>query len=353
MKRFDIRGLFFAGTAALGLALAVVVLSSIVPGLDGPAQAQENGQVPGKALGNTSDSDFWRKIRQGDPGNVSIPDRRAAVIIRSEGEEWRSLRNGPLSTYGGYLLALSFAAVTAFFLYRGRIKVTGGGTGKVIPRFSQSERWIHWFVASLFILLGASGLLLMFGRYVFSPILGKEAWSVVASASLQAHNLLGPVFIVALVIMLGVYMKDNIWQKGDLTWVLEGGFLSKGHPPSWKYNIGEKTWYWLLFFAGLAICGSGFLLDFPWLAGQVQQLQLAHLIHAGAGLILIAASLGHIYLGTIGVEGALDGMTYGYVDEKWAKEHHGWWAEEVMASGEDVVEGAPQMAPSPHKSPAE
>lgn len=301
-----------------------------------PAQAQTQGQVPGKALGEESDSDFWRQMRRSQPFNLSGKATGTPVLIQSPGEEWRSLRNGPLSYWGGMLIGISALCVVGFYFIRGRINISGGRTGKNIPRFSQPERWIHWFVASLFILLALSGLLIMFGRYILSPLIGKEAWSAIASASLQAHNLLGPLFFIALLIMLGVYMKDNIWQKGDLIWVLKGGFFSKEHPPSWKYNLVEKGWFWLLFFAGLAISLSGLLLDFPWVADLVQQLQLAHLIHGGAAVILIAAALAHIYLGTIGVEGALEGMTHGTVDENWANEHHKWWGDQVTRNKEEA-----------------
>jgi len=340
--------------ACFGL-LGVWVFSMGLTGsfdLQSQAYAQTNGNVPGKTLGNQSDSDFWRKLRRGQPFNLSGTATGTPVLIQSPGEEWRSLRNGPLSYWGGLLILASLIFVVVFFVMHGQIKMTGGRTGRRVSRFSQAERWIHWFIASLFILLGFSGLFMMFGRYVIAPLVGKQAWSAFASASLQAHNLLGPVFVVALVIMLGVYLKDNIWQKGDLVWALKGGFFSKGHPPSWKYNLGEKFWYWLLFFVGIAISLSGLLLDFPWLAERVQQLQLAHLIHAGGAVVLIAVSFAHIYLGTIGVEGALEGMTLGSVDEKWAEEHHGWWAEQAMAADNDIVEGTPQNV-QPDKMPAE
>ena len=320
--------------------------------LTSQAYAQTDGNVPGKTLGNQSDSDFWRKLRRGQPFNLSGTAGSSSVLIQSPGEEWRSLRNGPLSYWGGLLILASLVFVVVFFVVHGKIKMSGGRTGKKVHRFSQPERWIHWFIASLFILLGLSGLFMMFGRYVILPIVGKQAWSAFASASLQAHNLLGPIFIVALVIMLGVYLKDNIWQKGDLVWALKGGFFSKGHPPSWKYNLGEKFWYWLLFFVGIAISLSGLLLDFPWLAERVQQLQLAHLIHAGGAVVLIAVSFAHIYLGTVGVEGALEGMTLGYVDEKWAKEHHGWWAEEAMAKAEEEAEAVTPKT-QPDNAPAQ
>ncbi|MBL6931460.1 MAG: formate dehydrogenase subunit gamma [Rhodospirillales bacterium] len=327
--------------------LLVWVLSAGLTGsfdLQNEAYAQTGGAVPGKTLGNKSDADIWRQMRQGQSFNLSGTAIGTPVLIQSPGEEWRSLRNGPLSYWGGLLMLVSLIACIGFFLVYGRIKIEGGRSGKNIPRFSQAERWSHWFAASLFILLSVTGLFVMFGRYAISPIIGKEAWAVVASACLEAHNLLGPLFVVALVILLIIYMKDNVWQKGDLSWVFKGAFFSDPPPPSWKYNLAEKSWYWLLFFAGLAISGSGLVLDFPWIAERVQQLQLAHLIHGGAAVVLIAASLGHIYLGTIGVEGALEGMTQGTVDENWADEHHGWWAKQVMGSTETDIDGSEQVA---------
>ncbi len=328
---------FFVCVSLLGAWITAAVFTGS-PNLHSPVYAQTDGNVPGKALGNKSDADFWRQVRRGKSFNLSGTAIGTPVLIQSYSEQWLLFRNGPLTKWGGILILSTLSFLVLFYLIRGRINITGGRTGKVVPRTSQPERWVHWFVASLFILLGISGMMLMFGRNVISPIIGKEVWSAVASAAMQAHNLLGPVFVVALLTMLVVYFKDNLWQKGDLTWALKGGFLSKGHPPSWKYNLGEKSWYWLLFFAGLAISTSGLLLNFPWLIENIEQLQLAHVIHGVAALILIAASIGHIYLGTIGVEGALDGMTYGYVDEKWAEEHHGWWAEQVTKKDDAPAE---------------
>ena len=42
-------------------------------------------------------------------------------------------------------------------------------------------------------------------------------------------------------------------------------------------------------------------------------------------------ALAHIYLGTIGTEGAYQGMREGVVDETWAKEHHGLWYDDVKS----------------------
>ncbi|TCS63452.1 formate dehydrogenase gamma subunit [Varunaivibrio sulfuroxidans] len=345
------------GFSALGLALALLWAAAVgfgaSPALNfQTAEAQVGGAVPGHVHGTTSDSDIWRMIRRGQTFDLSGTGMGTPVLIQARGEQWRAIRNGPLSYWGGILILFSTAAIATFFAVRGRVKLKDGRSGRVVPRFTQAERWIHWFVASLFIMLGASGLLIMFGRYTIKALVGAQAWSVFASAALQAHNLLGPIFIIALVILLVNFFKDNVYQRGDFSWALKGGIFLGQHAPSWKYNLGEKTWYWLMFFAGLAISASGLFLDFPTLAGAVVQLQIAQLIHAGMAVILVAASLGHIYLGTLGVEGALEGMTKGYVDENWAIEHHEWWAKEVMAQQDTPVEGAPQAIGAPKSASA-
>lgn len=331
---------------------------AILAGLSGSfdlemqAYAQTGGNVPGQTLGNSSDADLWRKMREGQSFNLSGTATGTPVLIQSPGEEWRSLRNGPLSYWGGLLILISMIAVIGFFLVYGRIKIEHGRSGKSVARFSKMERWAHWCTAIPFVILGITGTFVLFGRYFILPVIGKEAWSWVAAICIEVHNVVGPIFAIALVFLLIVYMKDNVWQKGDLSWVFKGAFFSDPPPPSWKYNLAEKSWYWLLFFAGLLIAGSGLFLDFPWLAERVQQLQLAHLIHAGTAVILVAASLGHIYLGTVGVEGAYEGMAEGTVDENWAREHHGWWAEEVLGETSETTSEADQSA-SPDEMPAE
>jgi len=333
---------FVAVVAVIAYAALVGVTGSL--NLDIAAQAQENGNVPGHALGNVSDSDVWRQIRRGEVGKVSIPDLKSAVLINAEGSAWRAARNGPISFWGGLVIAASLAFIILFNVIHGRIVLRRGRSGEVIPRFSQAERWVHWFAAGTFILLGLTGLALIFGRYVLKPLFGPDVFAIIANASLQSHNLFGPIFIVALVILLGLYMRDNLWQNGDLSWALKGGFIGDSHPKSWKYNLGEKAWYWALFFGGLALAGTGLLLEFPWLFDRLSVLQLAHVIHAISALGLIAFSVGHIYLGVWGVEASLDGMTKGYVDVNWAKEHHGWWADEVLENRPAVVEGAAEAA---------
>lgn len=309
-----------------------------------PAAAQTQGAVPGQALGNTSDAELWRQLRRGEAFKLSHPSLGTAVLNQSQGESWRALRNGPLSTWGGYLLGLAVVAIVAFFLLRGRVLIENP-TGRMVERFTMSERMAHWAVAILFVLLGVTGLIILYGKYVLVPVIGAEAFAIIASASLQAHNLVGPLFGLALLAMLFIYVKDNIPNVRDLVWIVRGGILFRHGVPSGKYNIGEKTWFWIAIIGGALITASGLFLVMPGiLEGTRETQQLANLVHGGAAVVCIAAAIGHVYLGTVGVEGAFDGMVTGEVDESWAFEHHSDWAEDVTGtnrSDETMPHGAP------------
>jgi len=294
------------------------------------SSAMADEHIPGEVLGEESDSDLWRRVRQGESFTLSDPRLGAAVLVQSEGEEWRSIRNGPVSWYGGILVLVGLGATILFAVLRGQVKIDGGRTGRRIPRFTMAERSIHWFVAAVFILLAISGLIILFGRYILLPVIGPAAFGAVASAAMQGHNLFGPLFIFSLLAMLAVYAMDNIFQAADARWIVKGGSLFGAHAPSWKYNFGEKTYFWLVVFTGLALSVTGILMEFPGLTQTLQYLQLANIVHGISALLVIAVAIGHIYLGSIGVEGALEGMTAGVVDENWAREHHDLWAEKVM-----------------------
>lgn len=335
-----------------GLAWAAMAVDVV---FSGDALAQTRGAVPGNVQGSANDSDMWRRLRRGEGFVISDPRTGTVVAIQSSGEEWRAFRNGPLSTYGGWLLAVSALVIGAFYVLMGRLNIDGGPTGRWLPRFTNAERVIHWYVAATFIMLAVSGLTILFGKQVLMPLIGQKAFSVVASAFLQGHNLFGPLFIVGIVAMFIIYLKDNFLKAADIKWLMMGGLFSKSHPPSWKFNFGEKAWFWLAVITGAILSVSGIILDFPSLLGERSQLQLALLFHAGAAVIVIAAAIAHIYLGTIGVEGALEGMTAGRVDENWAKQHHDLWAEEVMAEQATTEDGPahPPANAGPQPAPGE
>lgn len=332
--------------------------------LTSPALAQEKGAVPGGAVGNTSSSDVWRTIRRGDPGLSSLPDRQAGILIQSEGDNWRAFRNGPMSTFGVWLMAGVLVILLAFFLFRGRIKVDHGFSGRLIERFNSVERFAHWLTASSFVLLGLTGLNMLYGRYFIKPLIGGDAFSTMTLWGKYVHNFLGFAFMVGIVLILILWIRDNMPNRHDWVWLSKGGGLfSKGvHPPARKFNAGQKIIFWLVVLTGVSLSFSGLCLLFPFefspfggtfavlnLFGfdlptdltVMQEMQLTQAWHGILSLFMIAVILAHIYIGWIGMEGAYDAMGTGYVDENWARQHHSLWVEEMEAKGGgEVMAGA-------------
>ena len=340
-------------TAALFVAFAVVSLgltsgalaqSTVRP----PANATTNILPPGPdqqggVLGHTSISTIWHDIRKGVAGNADVTQPGQGVLIQSQGEDWRLLRIGYVQPWGWKLLAAILAVIAVYFAIRGRIKLKDGRSGRVIPRFSLVERVVHWFAAILFVLLGVSGLVILLGRPLLIPLIGAGNFSLLASASMQGHNLFGPLFILSILALFITFVRGNGYGWVDLKWLFKAGGLLGGHASSRRYNFGEKSWFWWATICGIALSVTGVLMLFPDYLPEFFQsfakntppgrtlMQFANLIHAVAALAFIAFGFGHIYLGTIGMEGALEGMTKGTVDENWAKEHHDLWYEEHLA----------------------
>jgi len=288
----------------------------------------------------------WGDVRRGDNQYQTTQVRgiETSVLVQSQGETWRQIRNGPITIYGGWLLVLVLIALGAFYWWRGKIMLSHPRTGRVIERFSAWDRLVHWTTAISFVILAVSGLVMLFGKYILLPLFGYTLFSWLAILSKNLHNFVGPLFAVCTVVMFFTFVKDNIWQRGDWQWILKAGGLFTGkHVPSWRFNIAEKSWFWLgVTFLGIISSVTGFILDFPNFAQGRETMQAANVIHAITAVLFIAAALGHIYIGTIGMEDAYETMRSGQVDETWAKEHHEYWYNDVK--GGRVGGGSPSAA---------
>jgi formate dehydrogenase subunit gamma len=289
----------------------------------------------------------WREVRSGQPNYTSIPGREVGVLIQPQarfpfqgvmstaGEAWRNFRNGPITFYGGWLVVLVLAIIAAIYFAMGPIKLHEPPTGRKILRFTLAERWTHWIVAISFCVLGISGLIILFGKHVLLPIFGLTLFSWLTALAKNLHNFVAPLFIAGLLVFIVLYVKDNLPEKGDLKWLMNGWKMFRGdHLPSGKFNAGEKAWFWGgVVLLSLIICASGIVMLFPNItAFELRStFQQASVIHAIAAVLVIGAGLGHIYMGTIGVEGAYRNMRDGYTDETWAKEHHQYWYEDVKS----------------------
>jgi formate dehydrogenase subunit gamma len=306
---------------------------------------------------------IWRQAGQGVEGYSSLPKREApeagflmqgqvqypgsTTRMTNAGEAWRLVRNQWIIPYGGALIVIVALAISLFYWRKGSIGLHGAETGKLIERFTYFERAAHWANAIAFCTLAISGIVMAFGRFFLQPVIGSTLFGWLTYALKTAHNFMGPLFAVSLVIVFFTFARDNLPSKDDLTWLLKGGGLFGGtEVPSHRFNAGEKLVFWGGVFAlGLVVVGSGLVLDklIPGLIYLRETMQISHMVHASAAVLMMAMFMGHIYLGTIGMKGAYKGMKTGYVDETWAKEHHELWADDV-ATGKIPAQRTPAVA---------
>jgi formate dehydrogenase subunit gamma len=268
-------------------------------------------------------------------GRTSIPDPQSEVLVQPAGKAWRDFHNVTLAWVGGIAVGGMLLILVAFYLGRGRITIEGGMAGRTIQRFNLLERANHWMVASCFIVLGLTGLNLTFGRHLLLPVVGPEAFTALALWGKVLHNYLAFPFTLGIVVMLLLWVKDNIPNGRDIEWFkMGGGLIGKGHPKAGRFNGGQKMVFWITTVGGAAVAVSGYLLIFPfWGELGVAEMQLAHIVHSISSVLMIAAMFAHIYIGSVGMEGAFDAMGSGEVDVNWAKEHHGLWVEQQRAKG--------------------
>lgn len=289
----------------------------------------------------------WRIVKQGTKNYSSLPALEAGVLIQPKtqflgqarattaGEAWRQYRNGPLTKIGGWLLIIAIAGIAAMYLIKGPIKLKEGRTGRLIERFTSVERLAHWTVAISFVILAITGLMLLFGKYVVLPLFGPVLYGWIAYAGKNIHNFVGPVFTVSTIVFFFIYVKDNLHEASDFKWLARaGGAIGKGHVSAGRFNAGEKIWFWGgVVFLGLIVSASGFVLDMllPGIEYTRSNMQIANVIHLVGAVLVASMSLAHIYIGTIGMEGAYEAMRTGYVDDTWAREHHDLWYEDVRS----------------------
>jgi len=320
-----------AGAVALAACVGLPVFAqSPAPPVD-LAKEQQQRQLaqPG------NNSPVWKEVRSGVPQTTSLPGRETNVLIQSEGQTWRAMRV-PIATAGGALLALVMLALMGFYAWRGPIGLHGTPTGRQIERFTPVKRMAHWAMAISFVVLAVTGLIITFGKSLLLPLIGYTLFSWLATLGKTLHNFLGPVFAVALAVFIVLFIKDNIPRGHDAQWLAKfGGMLDrsgKTHVASGKFNAGEKALFWILVVVlSITLVVTGLVLNFPNFDQSRATMQNMNLIHMIAGLIATAMACFHIYLGTVGMQGAYEAMRYGYVDEQWAREHHEYWYNDIVA----------------------
>ncbi len=310
------------------------------------AQAQEQSRNANDDKVVNPRAEYWREVRDGIAGYTTAEGPEAGILIQNGGQNWRQIRNGPVATYGAWAILALFVVLAVYHLFTGGYKMPDR-TGRKIPRWPGIDRFIHWYTAVLFILLAITGLSILWGRAVLIPVMGKEGFAAWLAIAKPIHDYTALFFAAGLVVMIAKWMHHNIPKGYDIQWLLKGGgYLGGGHPPAGFSNAGEKAWYWTLVFFGGAMVVSGFYLLFPNLGTERPGMQLANVVHDVSALVCCVFALMHIYLGTIGSEGALEAMVSGEVDEQYAKNHHPLWYDEVM-KGKGGYSGGGAVSPAP------
>lgn len=311
------------------------VTTPLVPNIPtGPSAVELNATArPASGLMSTpNEAEMLRALRSGDLlGQVTIPDRKLAVLMQPEGRDWRSTMQGPVRVIGSWLILGMLAVLIAFYLLRGRIQIDGGFSGRTIQRFNAFERFTHWLTASSFVVLALSGLNITFGRYLLLPLLGPDLFTTLSIGAKYAHNFLAFPFMLGVVLMFVIWVGHNVPNRYDIEWIAAGGGLFRRgvHPPSRKFNAGQKLIFWSVVAFGGILSVTGIYMLFPFYFGDIHTQQLMTMLHSVFALIIVAIIIAHIYIGTIGMEGAWDAMGTGQVDERWAREHHNVWVAEV------------------------
>lgn len=279
-------------------------------------------------------------------GRVSIPDERSSVLMQPAGREWREFRIVALRWIGALVILGMLAALVIFYLSRGMIRLESGRSGRTIVRFNAFERFVHWMTATCFIVLAISGLNVTFGRALLLPLIGHDAFSEWSQWAKYAHNFLSFPFTIGVVLIFLMWIGGNIPNKVDVDWMKRGGgMIGHDHPPAYRFNAGQKVIYWIVVIGGVLVAASGYQLMFPFYLTGIEGMQLAQMVHSIIAVLFVAVMLAHIYIGTIGMEGAFEAMGTGAVDANWAKEHHSLWVQQQrVRTGHDRMQEQPTAA---------
>ncbi|MGH9807936.1 MAG: formate dehydrogenase subunit gamma [Terriglobia bacterium] len=322
-------------SAVGALALAVIVAMAASASAQQPSSVNPNASA-------VQEQQLMHQLRA-IQGLGTIPDKKSYVLEHPAGRDWRAFHNVTLRWIGGIAILGMIALLVIFYLWRGSMKVRAGYSDTTILRFNAFERFVHWLTAVSFIILGITGLNITFGRPLLLPWMGAEAFSTWSEWAKYSHNYLSFAFTIGVALMFLMWVAENFPTAADGEWLKLGGGMfdkkDKTHPPARKFNAGQKILYWLVILASAAMMISGFMLMFPFYGGlTIGNMELAEIFHGVVAVLFVSLILAHIYLGTIGMEGAFDAMGDGNVDLNWAKEHHNLWVEEEVHA--DSTRGA-------------
>jgi formate dehydrogenase subunit gamma len=310
-----------------------------------------------KTLANSQKPEKWLADKPGDhllrdrgdiSGISSLPYRNAASFQQPQGRFWRRLHNDQVRYGGGWLVFGTLFALAFFLTVRGRVRLVEGFSGERLLRFDSIERANHWMTATSFVMMAITGVIILYGKPLLIPVIGEPNLGPVAYWSAWLHMGFAVPFVLGIFIMIGIWLLQNLPTWVDWEWLKQGGgvVVPGKHPPAYRFNAGQKILYWLQMLGGFTLLASGITLMFPFYWLGYSGMEAVQLLHVCMALCMIAVILGHIYIGTIGMEGAFDAMWSGNVDRNWAKEHHSIWYERITGQPARPIKPHEQATPA-------
>jgi formate dehydrogenase subunit gamma len=331
-------------------ALALIFLFTLATGVSAQDRNPDGSVNP--TASSVKEDQLLRELNRVQ-GRVSLPDKKSGVIEQPAGRDWRYFHEVTLKWIGVISIIGTAALILVFYLMRGMVRIEGGRSGRVIVRFNALERFVHWMTATCFVILAISGLNITFGKELLLPLMGPEAFTTWSQTLKYLHNYVSFPFTIGVVLILLMWISGNLPNEVDKEWIKRGGgIVGNDHPPAYRFNAGQKLIYWIVVIGGGAVAITGYLLMFPFYGTGIAGMQLAQIVHGVVSVLFVAAMLGHIYIGTLGMEGAFEAMAEGTVDVNWAKQHHSLWLQEEMArTGPNESQSQPRGRPA--ATPAE
>jgi formate dehydrogenase subunit gamma len=205
-----------------------------------------------------------------------------------------------------------------------------------IRRYAFHERLCHWSSSLTYVYCLATGLAFYTPHlYWIALVLGG------GPTSRFWHPILGLVFFGVALWMHHVWSDDMGVTETDKRWLDKVGDYVTNHeelvPPQYRFNAGQKLFYWVMFYGTILLVISGLLMWFPeYIPSGLRWIRpVAVITHECAALITIGAFIIHLYMSLFLVPGSVTAMMRGYVSAAWARTHHRLWS--------DQVEGRPHL----------
>jgi formate dehydrogenase subunit gamma len=310
-------------------ALALLGLAVLVT----PARAQQQPSSVNPIANAVKEDQLLNQMRIIN-GRGTIPDVKSYNLEQPAGRDWRHFHQVVLPWIGGIAILGMLLLLVLFYLIRGMVKIEAGRAGRTIVRFNAIERFVHWMTATCFVVLALTGLNITFGKRLLLPLIGPEAFTAWSQWAKYAHDFLSFPFSIGVILIFLMWIAWNIPNRVDVEWFRQGGgMVGRKHAPAGHFNAGQKAIYWIVVIGGGLMAVTGYMMMFPFYLTDIAGMQTTGMVHGVLAALFIAVMIAHIYIGTVGMEGAFEAMGTGTVDLNWAKQHHNLWVEKELAKG--------------------